>query len=247
MVRAAIADQPGFAVDDREMRRDGPSYTVHDAARAARRGPGAAAVPDHRHGRVPRPAAVARVARGARAGARRRRAPPRLVRAARRPARRAARGARHAAGRGPARPPGGPHPRAAGHAARDFLDRPARPDRRRPRSRVTWCPTRCGPSSATPVVTTPEPRGEHDSEATQPHDVATRSNARAKTRDQDRGQGQGRRPRPRQAEAEPARRRQAAARRAASGDGAGRAAPQGRAAEGQARRCATSCSVRSRS
>jgi len=28
MVRAAIADQPGFAVDDREIRRDGPSYTV---------------------------------------------------------------------------------------------------------------------------------------------------------------------------------------------------------------------------
>jgi nicotinate-nucleotide adenylyltransferase len=28
MVRAAIADQPGFAVDDREVRRDGPSYMV---------------------------------------------------------------------------------------------------------------------------------------------------------------------------------------------------------------------------
>jgi len=28
MVRAAIADQPGFVVDDREVRRDGPSYTV---------------------------------------------------------------------------------------------------------------------------------------------------------------------------------------------------------------------------
>jgi nicotinate-nucleotide adenylyltransferase len=28
MVRAAIADQPGFAVDDRETRRAGPSYTV---------------------------------------------------------------------------------------------------------------------------------------------------------------------------------------------------------------------------
>jgi nicotinate-nucleotide adenylyltransferase len=28
MVRAAIADQPGFAVDDREVRREGPSYTV---------------------------------------------------------------------------------------------------------------------------------------------------------------------------------------------------------------------------
>ena len=28
MVRAAIAGQPGFAVDDREIRRDGPSYTV---------------------------------------------------------------------------------------------------------------------------------------------------------------------------------------------------------------------------
>ncbi len=28
MVRAAIEDQPGFAVDDREVRREGPSYTV---------------------------------------------------------------------------------------------------------------------------------------------------------------------------------------------------------------------------
>jgi nicotinate-nucleotide adenylyltransferase len=28
MVRAAIEDQPGFAVDDREVRRVGPSYTV---------------------------------------------------------------------------------------------------------------------------------------------------------------------------------------------------------------------------
>jgi nicotinate-nucleotide adenylyltransferase len=28
MVRAAIADQPGFAVDDREIRRASPSYTV---------------------------------------------------------------------------------------------------------------------------------------------------------------------------------------------------------------------------
>ena len=28
MVRAATAGQPGFVVDDREMRRDGPSYTI---------------------------------------------------------------------------------------------------------------------------------------------------------------------------------------------------------------------------
>lgn len=28
MVRAAIADQPGLVVDDREVRREGPSYTV---------------------------------------------------------------------------------------------------------------------------------------------------------------------------------------------------------------------------
>ncbi len=28
MVRAAVADQPGFAVDDRETRRTGPSYSV---------------------------------------------------------------------------------------------------------------------------------------------------------------------------------------------------------------------------
>lgn len=28
LVRAAVADQPGFAVDDREVRRQGPSYTV---------------------------------------------------------------------------------------------------------------------------------------------------------------------------------------------------------------------------
>lgn len=28
MVRAAISGQPGFVVDDREMRRDGPSYTI---------------------------------------------------------------------------------------------------------------------------------------------------------------------------------------------------------------------------
>jgi nicotinate-nucleotide adenylyltransferase len=28
MVRAAIEDQPGFTVDDREVRREGPSYTV---------------------------------------------------------------------------------------------------------------------------------------------------------------------------------------------------------------------------
>lgn len=28
MVRAAIADQPGFVVDDREVHREGPSYTV---------------------------------------------------------------------------------------------------------------------------------------------------------------------------------------------------------------------------
>ncbi|MEM9058216.1 MAG: nicotinate-nucleotide adenylyltransferase, partial [Pseudomonadota bacterium] len=28
MVRAAVAQQPGFAVDDRELRRAGPSYTV---------------------------------------------------------------------------------------------------------------------------------------------------------------------------------------------------------------------------
>jgi nicotinate-nucleotide adenylyltransferase len=29
MVRAAIAGQEGFAADDRELRRDGPSYTLH--------------------------------------------------------------------------------------------------------------------------------------------------------------------------------------------------------------------------
>jgi nicotinate-nucleotide adenylyltransferase len=29
MVRAAIAGQRGFAADDRELRRDGPSYTLH--------------------------------------------------------------------------------------------------------------------------------------------------------------------------------------------------------------------------
>jgi len=28
LVRAAVADQPGFVVDDREVRRQGPSYTV---------------------------------------------------------------------------------------------------------------------------------------------------------------------------------------------------------------------------
>lgn len=28
MVRAAVADQPGFVADDREVRREGPSYTV---------------------------------------------------------------------------------------------------------------------------------------------------------------------------------------------------------------------------
>lgn len=28
MVRVAIADQPGFVVDDRELRRDGPSYSI---------------------------------------------------------------------------------------------------------------------------------------------------------------------------------------------------------------------------
>jgi nicotinate-nucleotide adenylyltransferase len=28
MVRAATVDQPGFVVDDRELRRDGPSYTI---------------------------------------------------------------------------------------------------------------------------------------------------------------------------------------------------------------------------
>jgi nicotinate-nucleotide adenylyltransferase len=28
MVRAAIADQPGFSIDDREVRRSGPSWTV---------------------------------------------------------------------------------------------------------------------------------------------------------------------------------------------------------------------------
>lgn len=29
MLRAAIADQPGFVADDREIRRDAPSYSVH--------------------------------------------------------------------------------------------------------------------------------------------------------------------------------------------------------------------------
>ena len=28
MVRAAVADQPGFSVDDREVRRSGVSYSV---------------------------------------------------------------------------------------------------------------------------------------------------------------------------------------------------------------------------
>jgi len=32
MVRAATAGQPGFTVDDREMRREGPSYTVETLA-----------------------------------------------------------------------------------------------------------------------------------------------------------------------------------------------------------------------
>lgn len=35
MVRAAVADQPGFVVDDRELRRPGPSYTV-DTLRSLR-------------------------------------------------------------------------------------------------------------------------------------------------------------------------------------------------------------------
>ena len=36
MVRAAVADQPGFTVDDREVRRTGLSYSVDTLHRAAR-------------------------------------------------------------------------------------------------------------------------------------------------------------------------------------------------------------------
>jgi nicotinate-nucleotide adenylyltransferase len=39
MVRAAIEDQPGFVVDDREVRREGPSYTVLTLAELRREYP----------------------------------------------------------------------------------------------------------------------------------------------------------------------------------------------------------------
>jgi nicotinate-nucleotide adenylyltransferase len=40
MIRAATADQPGFAVDDRETRRTGPSYTVTTLRELRREFPG---------------------------------------------------------------------------------------------------------------------------------------------------------------------------------------------------------------
>ena len=60
MVRAAIDGQPGFVVDDREVRREGPSYTVlrSPSCAAASR---SLAVPDRRMTRS-RPAEVAPVA-----------------------------------------------------------------------------------------------------------------------------------------------------------------------------------------
>ena len=56
MVRAAIDGQPGFAVDDREVRRDGPSYTVTTLAELRAEFPARPLVPGRRHGCVPRPA-----------------------------------------------------------------------------------------------------------------------------------------------------------------------------------------------
>ncbi|NJD31974.1 MAG: nicotinate-nucleotide adenylyltransferase [Gammaproteobacteria bacterium] len=40
MVRAAVSDQPGFVVDDREVRREGPSYTVTTLAELRAEHPG---------------------------------------------------------------------------------------------------------------------------------------------------------------------------------------------------------------
>jgi nicotinate-nucleotide adenylyltransferase len=40
MVRAAVADQPGFGVDDREVRRTGPSYSVDTLTELRREFPG---------------------------------------------------------------------------------------------------------------------------------------------------------------------------------------------------------------
>src|SRR5690606_33564995 len=67
-----------------------------------------------------------------------------LDRARYRHARRTAGGARHAARRRPAPVRGGAHPRAPGHAARDFIHGPARLDRRGTGSAVPAARRRAG-------------------------------------------------------------------------------------------------------
>ena len=86
MVRAAVADQPHFVVDDREVRRTGPSYSVDTLTELRREYPAALAVPAARHGCLPRAAALAPLARTADLAPHRRGAPPRLA-CARPPAR----------------------------------------------------------------------------------------------------------------------------------------------------------------
>ena len=87
MVQAAVADQPGFVVDDREVRRSGVSYSVDTLTELRREYPHALAVPAARHGCVSRPAALASLARAPDARAHRGGAPPGLAGPDHRPAR----------------------------------------------------------------------------------------------------------------------------------------------------------------
>ena len=63
MVRAAVADQPAFVVDDREVRRAGASYTVDTLTELRREFPQRSLCLLLRHGRVSRLAELAPLAR----------------------------------------------------------------------------------------------------------------------------------------------------------------------------------------
>ena len=59
MVQLATAGQPGFLVDDREVRKEGPSYSVETARASCGMITPAEPVHDRGGGRVPEPAQVA--------------------------------------------------------------------------------------------------------------------------------------------------------------------------------------------
>ena len=129
MVRAAVADQPAFVVDDREVRRAGASYTVDTLTELRQEFPQRSLCLLLGMDAFLGPAELASLARAVRPGARRGCTSPRLEGAHAGTARRTHGGPGYGRGERPAQGASRPHLRTCRHPARNFFDRIA-PDHR---------------------------------------------------------------------------------------------------------------------